>query len=595
MFEYFILTSTRNGIVGLVAVALLLGLGSPSWAQQEPATRFFPAPGSPTSPKVSISWNRYYDANELAEYTKAIATAYPNLVERVSIGTSFQGRDIWMLAITNEATGPADRKPAVYVDGNIHSNELQAAEVSLYMAWYLTESYAHSPAIRRLLDSVAFYIVPTINPDGREDFMRRANTMHSPRSGVQPFDDDRDGLVDEDGFDDLNNDGHITQMIRRSHTGRFRKDPANPRRLVRVPDDQQGEYEYLGDEGIDNDGDGSVNEDRTGYRDPNRDWGWLWQPSSIERAAGRYPFSVPENRAVADFIRQHPNIGAALTYHNTGGMMLIGPGTPDDVETYNNTDKRLYDHFGKLSETLLPGYRYINTYEDLYPVYGGESDWMYGSLGILAYTGELWTPYYMFHRESPGYFGDENDLERFDRQVLFEQCFVGWDSVNHPQYGWIEVGGFKKSFTRNTPGFQLEEESHRNLAVAVALGQQLPQLSFANLKVEPVGEGLYSITVDVVNSHLLPTHLAHDQNNRITRPNVATLEGPEVVAGMVVTNRDLNQATLERRGNGQRITAPPVPGHGRVCLRWVVRGAGEAKIKFDSARGGVIGLNVPLQ
>ena len=68
------------------------------------------------------------------------------------------------------------------------------------------------------------------------------------------------------------NDGHITQMIRKSPTGRFIKDPNNPGRLMQAKNDELGEYEILGSEGIDNDGDGRVNEDGEGFYDyRNRD------------------------------------------------------------------------------------------------------------------------------------------------------------------------------------------------------------------------------------------------------------------------------------------------------------------------------------
>ena len=40
-----------------------------------------------------------------------------------------------------------------------------------------------------------------------------------------PFDDDRDGLYDEDGFDDINGDGEVTFMRRKNPNGRYKIDP----------------------------------------------------------------------------------------------------------------------------------------------------------------------------------------------------------------------------------------------------------------------------------------------------------------------------------------------------------------------------------
>jgi hypothetical protein len=42
-------------------------------------------------------------------------------------------------------------------------------------------------------------------------------------------------------------------------------------------------------EGIDNDRDGLVNEDLIGTYDPNRDWGWNWQPNYVQNGALFYP------------------------------------------------------------------------------------------------------------------------------------------------------------------------------------------------------------------------------------------------------------------------------------------------------------------
>ena len=68
--------------------------------------------------------------------------------------------------------------------------------------------------------------------------------------------------------------------------------------MIQVGPDEKGDYEFLGLEGKDNDGDGLVNEDGYTFEyDPNRDWGWGWQPNYIQGGAYKYPFSFPENRA----------------------------------------------------------------------------------------------------------------------------------------------------------------------------------------------------------------------------------------------------------------------------------------------------------
>ena len=219
----------------------------------------------------------------------------------------------------------------MYVDGNIHGNEVQGAEAALYLIWYLTENRDRVEFLRRLTDEKVFYIVPTINPDGRAYWFDAPNTAHSSRSGKSPLDDDRDGQVDEDGFDDLNGDGQISQMRRKDPNGQFTISPEDHRLLVSIKpgEEVQGDrYELLGLEGLDNDGDGRINEDPPGGYDLNRNWPADWQPESVQPGAGDYPLCWPETRAVAQFLRDHPNVAGVQAFHNAAGMILRGPGHP---------------------------------------------------------------------------------------------------------------------------------------------------------------------------------------------------------------------------------------------------------------------------
>jgi len=108
----------------------------------------FRAAGSPENPKVPISWNHYNTHAGITDICKKLAAAYPDLVQLSSMGKSFQGRDMWVLTITDLKKGKAEEKPALYIDGNIHSNEIQGAEFAMYTAWYLAESFNNIAFIR---------------------------------------------------------------------------------------------------------------------------------------------------------------------------------------------------------------------------------------------------------------------------------------------------------------------------------------------------------------------------------------------------------------------------------------------------------------
>jgi hypothetical protein len=565
----------------LLHVLSLLLLALPLSAQD------FKAVGAPADPKVQVAWNHYYDYDGITDICRRLAKAHPDLVKMESIGKSTQGREMWSLTVTNfKRGGDPDRKPGFYIDGNIHSNEIQGTEVALYTAWYLAEMHGRVGMIDSLLEGRVFYIVPTINPDAREDFMKKPNTMHSPRSGMAPRDDDGDGLVDEDGPDDLDGNGSITQMRRLDPNGRWKPSEEDPRWMTRAKPGEAGTYEMLDEEGIDNDGDGQVNEDGPGFYDPNRDWGWNWQPRYVQYGADRYPFTLQENRNVRDFVMKHPNIAGAQSYHNAGGMILRPPGAEEDAANFAQEDVEVYDVIGKRGEQMLPGYKYMITYKDLYTTYGGEIDWLFGSRGIFAFTNELWSSFNMFGTKQEELFGSRRDIFAFDRYVLFGEGVVDWHPVQHPQYGMVEVGGATKNYTRINPSFLIEEMAHRNMAFTVYHAWHMPQLVVQRIAKRKLDGGLTEVTATIANTRVIPTHSAWDVKNRITRPDWVTLSGGTILSGAVVADRNLDLAD-EQPHRAERIAVPTIPGQGYVTVRWIVKGNGPFTVTVDSQKGGV--------
>lgn len=567
---------------------LLLLAGTTFSALAQRAENVLAAAGTPPYPKVPISWNRYHDETALKEIYDKMVKAHPDLVSLQSLGKSYEGRDIWLLTITDKKNGgPHNRKPAMYIDGGIHANEIQTSEFALYTAWYLTEMHANgNEYIKELLVDKTFYIAPSINPDSRDYFFHKGNTQHSSRTGRVPLDNDRDGLIDEDDFDDLDGDGHITMMRRKSPYGQFIEDPTDPRRMIRVPDGQQGVYELLGNEGLDNDGDGLVNEDGVGGYDPNRDWGWNWQPNFIQRGAYKYPFSLPENRAVADFIMNHSNIAAGQNFHNNGGMILRGPGAAEDEPLISRQDIAVFDAIGKKGEELIPGYRYIITYKDLYSVYGGELDWLYFGRGIFAVCNELWMSNMLYNNAGATNVDRQGEQYSADKFLLMEDGFVPWKPYNHPQYGEIEIGGFKKQYGRNHPGFLLEMDAHRNAVFTIFHGYQTPKLSVDNIEVKDVGNGIKEVTAVVRNERVIPTHSSFDVANKIELPNIVSLEGGNVLSGMIVQNVDFG-LTSEQKQDPANLKVPTINGHSHVTVRWLVKGGSNYKVTVDSKKGGI--------
>ena len=556
-------------------LSLNLLLATTITAQNE--EMFYRAAGSPPNPKIVASWNKYYTYQGVTDLCNRLARAYPDLVTMESAGKSYQGRDIIVLTITDKQTGSPDHKPGFWIDGNIHSVELQGTEMALYTAWYLCEMYDDNAFIKQLLKDKTFYISPTINPDAREYF---TSVGLPPRSGLVPTDNDRDGLFDEDGFDDLNNDKNINQMRRKTPHGNYKEDPKDPRRLIRVEPGEKGEYELLGLEGLDNDGDGLVNEDGPGGYDGNRDWGFNWQPNYIQDGAGKYPFSLPENQAVRDFTMKHRNITGAQSFHNSGGMILRGPSIKEGgSEIYTGEDDEVINTIGKKGELIIPGYKLLIIWKDLYPVHGGELDWWYGAMGCFVYSNELWSSYLMFYDTT------NTDSYEFDKLLLFEDAFIPWQKVTHPVYGEIEIGGFGKNFGRLHPGFLLETDAHRNAAFCIYNAYQTPKLEISDIRVKKLSGDLKEVTATIANSRMIPTHSANNLKSKIDPPDYICLDGGTVIAGMVVMDKD-NDVNIEQKKNPGRLEVQNIPGYHHVDVKWIVKGGSKFSVRAESVKGG---------
>ena len=565
-------------------LVVLIFLFSISLHSQSP-DNLFKATGTPVNPKVPVSWNRYNTNEGLLEIYRKMVAAYPSLVRLESIGKSYENRDIWVLTVTNLENRNHEEKPGFWIDGNIHANEIQGSEIALYTAWYLTENYGKNRFITELMDDKVFYIAPTINPDGRNHYMKEPNTVNSPRSGLIPLDDDGDGLISEDGFDDLNNDGEITQMRRRTPFGRYREDPDDKRRMIPVREGETGEFEILGWEGIDRDGDGLVNEDGAGYYDPNRDWGWGWQPDYVQRGAYHFPFSLPESKAVSEFVISRSNIAGAQSYHNYGGMILRGPGAAEDESKMKYEDRRVYDAIGELGDKLLPGYGYMILFQDLYTVYGGEIDWFHFSRGIYTFSNELMTSYLYFNSQDRSREAGQKEQYFFDKYLLMEDAFVPWEKFDHPQFGEIEIGGFKKNFGRIHPGFMFEQDAHRNMAFTLHHAYHTPKLAIHDVTVNDVGGGIKEVTAVISNQRLIPTHSGIDLEHKIEEPDYISIEGGKVLAGLIVLDKDMD-INKEQQFNPARLEVDNIPGMGYVTVKWLVDGGRKYKIIVDSKKGG---------
>lgn len=298
---------------------------------------------------------------------------------------------------------------------------------------------------------------------------------------------------------------------------------------------------------------------------------------------------------VGDFIAAHPNIAGAQSYHNAGGMLLRGPGAKED--RYAAADVAVYDAIGRRGEELLPGYKYMNIANDLYEVYGGQIDWLYAMQGAFTFTNEMFTAFNYFRRPSEeGFFGRQEDLHAFNKYLLFGDGFVDWHEVDHPQYGKIEVGGFRKEWVRQPPSFLLEEECHRNMAFTLYHANQMALAEIQSVTVKSLGgDQLWEVTALVANPKLAPTRAAVDVEHHISPPDRVQLTGDdvEVLLGLIATDRFFNQSREQKR-RPESLEIGSIASQGTARVRWIVRGSGSAEVKVITAKAGTTSYTVEL-
>ncbi len=548
----------------LLALTLALGCTGLAGAQQQ------------ISSKVDISFNRFADVQGINDQMFKLAEAYPELCRVERIGTTALGRPFLAMVINNRRTGDEGSKPAMYIDGAIHANEIQAGETVLYTAWYLLSAYGNVGKITDIVDRSTFYLLPLVNPDGRAEWFSNANTPNSARTGQKPVDNDGDGVADEDGPDDLDGDGHITQMWRPDPFGTHKRDPRDADRMIPVPAEpkadgtrEYGQWTPAGQEGVDNDGDGRVNEDGPGGYDMNRNFPTGWEPENIQGGAGTYPLCWPETRAMADWVLSKPQIAAAQAYHNAGGMVLRGPGAPWREGDYPAADVAVYDRIQSTGEKMLPFYRSMVIHKDLYTVHGGLVNWFAEGLGIIALTNELWTDKRIMQ---DGQEPSEDERRTWNERMLFGQTRVPLHEVKHPEYGNVLVGGGTKFSSRIPPPFMMEEELHRNFAFTMFHADQMPLLRFESVETKEATPGLWEVTVTVANDRLIPTRTARAADKGIGLADTLALTGADVSAAGRLANRTDRTMDLQAFRPATLRFERGVPGNGRAAARFLVKG-----------------------
>lgn len=128
----------------------------------------------------------YHSFDQMAAELDQLEHTYPNIAERVSLGKTHEGRDIWALKISKGAHGGADTstKTGIVLTGCHHAREWMSVEAPLRIAHELCEGYATDPEMKRRVDQGEIWVVPCVNPDGFEYSRNEDNWWRKNRRPV---------------------------------------------------------------------------------------------------------------------------------------------------------------------------------------------------------------------------------------------------------------------------------------------------------------------------------------------------------------------------------------------------------------------------
>ncbi len=560
---------------------------------------------------MEIAFNTYYTYSQLTERLAWLAGQHPGIMQVSSLGKSFEGRDIQLVVLTNQETGPDTEKPAFWVDANIHATELTASMAALYFIKKTVEGYGSDPKITRVLDEAAIYVVPRLNPDGAE--LALAERPKFIRSGTRPypFEEKQDGLHPED----IDGDGRILQMRIPDPAGDWKISERDPRLMVkRAPDEEGGVYYRLFPEGLIENYDGHIITVAPAYQglDFNRNFPGGWRPEGEQRGAGDFPASEPEIRAVVEFMAKHPNIFGALTFHTYSRAILRPFGArPDDQ--MDTDDLWVFEAIGERG-TQLTGYPCVSVYHYFryHPkevITGVFDDWLFEHKGVFAFTVEMWDL-----ATAAGVKG-KNDEKKFiewfrkhpvedDYKILdfinehAPDGLVPWYAFDHPQLGKVELGGWNTLYTwRNPPPTLLEAEIAAHADFALAFASLAPRLAWREVMLTPVGEGVYHLLAVVENIGFLATNgSAQAKKMKAVRPVRLELELP---AGATLKAGKLKQEVGHLEGRSNKLNAAyygASPTDNRARAEWLIHApqGGTLVVRTVAERAGVLRREVVL-
>ncbi|MHA1972475.1 MAG: M14 family zinc carboxypeptidase [Candidatus Hodarchaeales archaeon] len=418
--------------------------------------------------------NQYHNLSQVYQELENFNSSAPELIDYSSIGLSYYNNSIPLIILTNENI-PSHTKGKTYIVAHHHAREQITIEHTLRTIRDLVNDYGSDSEITHLLNRTIIYFIVTLNPDNLNNVLNQNEYL---RKTARPIDDDGDGLFDEDGPDDTNGDGRISQY-------------AVTRGAI---DNWTYTFTY---EGFDNDGDGKVNEDWIGGVDINRNYPFHWNESTADSGAtsdktsltypGDKPASERETQALMEFVSEY-NFTHALSLHSGTNATLFDWGYTNQImqpeaSMYAEIDYEM-QQWG-----ILPDSFFTKDNDVDYTVAGSWDDWTYAERHTIPLTLEIYhkanSEYYFFQE-----FNGTHYIYEFN--TMFEYFNPAAEKIDDLHSDLIK---FEKFWLSLTPGIELD--SYEN--IILNNNDKLVRLDFRSIS-------KFFNTTDIPKVYISPSH-----------------------------------------------------------------------------------------
>lgn len=530
---------------------------------------------------TDVTIDDFYTHEQLTEKLRTLVDAGPDVASLSSIGESRDGRELWCVTLGDRTTEPpVDDRPAILLTANLHARELAGSWAAL--SFVRRAVAGESERLADLLTERTFYVVPRLAPDGADHVL--ATRTRTTRSRHVPL-DDGDLRPDDVRPEDLTGDGRVLSMRWRAPDGE-KTATADGRLLVsRTATDDGPFYRQIRE--------GTVPKYRgERVREPNArsDFNRNFPTDEWERfdwiGHGKYPLSEPETRAIAEFCFDHPNVVGNADLH-TGNPAVFYPTALRRPDPASADDADLVEEIGRTAADLT-GFPYLASYDETrgkdeyVSLPGSFKDFLYEHVGVPAFVLELGLFYNYLGLDTAdlGMPFEEHEREWQKRALNWHDdnpeygLFQDWESVDHPQLGSVEVGGWDWVCLGNPPTAELPDISDRVGEFVERFATWAPDVVVASAEAERLDGSVWRVAATVVNQGSLPTNVTKrgEQTHPRSEPRV-TLDGPD----------DCEFLTEGAERRIDHLSA----GGGSERVEWVVRTESAAPFEIDvqSPRG----------